>query len=113
MNRKRKVRFFYIMINFIIILNIFPSKNQNERNEEELEQKLATLNALKDQQKSLFFTIISRFIETLNAYLNKLEDERKELSPHWFKWMSERFEDVLLIVQKKFLFHFYFSATLS
>lgn len=83
--------------------NLDADMNQNERNEEELEQKLATLNALKDQQKSLFFTIISRFIETLNAYLNKLEDERKELSPHWFKWMSERFEDVLLIHNEEIL----------
>ncbi|CAF0760628.1 unnamed protein product, partial [Brachionus calyciflorus] len=80
-----------------------PESVQNEITEEELEQKLSTLNSLREQQKNLFFIIIERFFAILSDYLTKLElkiedTEQGETfkSPNWFKWVSERFEDFLL-----------------
>ena len=71
--------------------------------EEELEQKLDTLNSLKEQQKQLFLIVIKRFITIITEYLNKpkLEPDEKPaegLSEHWLKWISERFEDFLITV---------------
>lgn len=77
-----------------------------EVSEEELEQKLSTLNTLKDQQKTLFFIIIRKFVEVLNENIAKSgikveEGDASETAnnPHWIKWMTERFEDVLLLVR--------------
>lgn len=87
------------------MLNKKLSKVQLETSEEEIEQKLSTLNTLKGQQKVLFFTIIEKFFEVLTVYLVnsevKVEDGEKgetNKNPNWFKWASERFEDFLLIV---------------
>jgi hypothetical protein len=68
------------------------------------------LNALKDQQKNLFFLIISRFIETLSDYYSKSDEEKKKFSPNWYKWTSERLEDILLtvnILTKSKILNFY------
>ena len=105
---------------------------------EELEQKLATLNALREQQKELFSVIMRRFVDTLSAHLTKsaaaptaaaaaVDEEIKTEpdaaaatatataaatpkdttanSPHWLKWMLERFEDVLLTHNEEILPH--------
>jgi len=79
--------------------------------EEELEQKLDTLNSLKEQQKQLFLIVIKRFITIITEYLNKpkLEPDEKPaegLSEHWLKWISERFEDFLITHNEEILPYF-------
>jgi len=86
-----------------------PESVQSEISEEELEQKLASLNSLKSQQKELYFLLIERFVYKLGAHLNpiniKQEDGVKMCgeSPHFFKWASERFEDILLTHNEEIL----------
>ena len=65
---------------------------------EEIEQKLSTLNLLKEQQKKLFILIIKRFIEVLSEHLTNNEMKTEESSPHWLKWTSERLEDIFMTV---------------
>lgn len=86
---------------------IFIKYKVNEVTEDELDQKLQTLNSLKEQQKNLFLVIIKNFMETLTEHSAKpdveikLEDGAKPLSsdsPYWTKWTSERFEDIFLWV---------------
>jgi hypothetical protein len=80
-----------------------------------LEQKQATLNTLIDQQQQLFLLVVQRFIETINERLSKspvlanveikIEEGEKPdptSNPNWLKWVSERFEDVLLVVRIKY-----------
>ena len=78
-----------------------------EVSEEELDQKLQTLNLLKEQQKNLFTVIVKRFIETLSEHSAKpdveikVEAGEKTLicdSAYWMKWASDRFEDIFLAV---------------
>ncbi len=78
----------------------------NEISEEEIEQKLETLNCLKEQQKQLFLIIIKRFIQIITEHLQmpeiKLEEGQKSdvsNSSYWLKWIGERFEDFLLTVK--------------
>lgn len=86
-----------------------PDSVQSEISEEELEQKLTTLNSLKRQQKDLFFLVVDRFVERLTQHLNnssalsqvKIEEGAKVPfadGPHFYKWALERFEDVILSV---------------
>ena len=81
----------------------------SEITEEELDQKLQTLNLLKEQQKSLFIVIVKRFIETLTEHSSKPDVDIKveadqnivalaTESAYWTKWASERFEDLFLSV---------------
>ena len=75
----------------------------NEVSEDEIDQKLQTLNNLKEQQKQLFFIIIKKFIQIITEHLNapdiKTEEGEKPVTgPHWLKWIGERFEDFLLTV---------------
>jgi hypothetical protein len=64
-----------------------------------------------DQQQQLFLLVVQRFIETINERLSKppvlanvdikIEEGEKPdptANPNWLKWVSERFEDVLLVV---------------
>lgn len=76
--------------------SIVNLKNQvhGEITEEEIDQKLATLNTLRDQQKELFYLIIERFVTRLNDSLANPE----ERASHLHKWSIERFEDILLTV---------------
>ena len=77
----------------------------NEVSEDEIDQKLQTLNNLKEQQKQLFFIIIKKFIHIITEHLNtqdiKTEEGEKPvlIGPHWLKWIGERFEDFLLTVK--------------
>lgn len=80
-------------------------KVQNDITEDELEQKLETLNRLKEQQKQLFMIVIKRFIEIISDHLNKphIKIEENEIpsldsNPNWIKWIGERFEDFLITV---------------
>lgn len=81
-----------------------PDSVQSEISEEEIEQKLATLNSLKTQQKELFYLLIERFVDKLTQYLIvsdiKNEDgvKMEVTSPYFYKWAIERFEDILLTV---------------
>ena len=71
-----------------------------------MEQKLDTLNRLKEQQKQLFMIVIKRFIDIITEHLNRpnIKTEEAEVkksvenSPNWIKWIGERFEDVLITV---------------
>jgi hypothetical protein len=77
-----------------------------------LEQRQATLTTLTDQQQQLFLLVVQRFAETINEWLSKpaaaLADVEIKMeegvqadptsNPNWLKWVSERFEDVLLVV---------------
>ena len=76
-----------------------------------MDQKLQTLNLLKEQQKSLFLVIIKNFMETLTEHTSKpdveikVEEGAKPLtteSRYWEKWTSERFEDIFLWVRTFF-----------
>lgn len=75
--------------------------------EEEIDQKLDTLNMLKKQQKELFLIIIKKFfsiIETHFATVDmKTEDNKPLYGPYWLKWIGERFEDFLLIHNEEIL----------
>lgn len=83
-----------------------PDSVQSEITDKELEYKLESLNTMRTQQKELFFTLIERFVDKLTQHLTqpsvKIEEgeELKMLgdSPYFFKWASERFEDILLTV---------------
>lgn len=80
----------------------------SEITEEEIDQKLQTLNMLKKQQKELFLTIIKQFIQIINEHLLapdiKTEDGEKPLyGTHWLKWIGERFEDFLLTHNEEIL----------
>ncbi len=90
-------------------------KNQNEISEEELDYKLSTLNALKDQQHQLFLLVVQRFIEVINERLKKPDVEVKmedgtaadpTMNQFWLKWISERLEDVLLTVNNAIILNF-------
>jgi hypothetical protein len=84
-------------------------KTQSEQAEEELEQKSRTLSALKEKQKELFFTIVDEFVETLSDHFSKSENDEMitetdaTTTKHWFKWISERFEDILMTYNEELL----------
>ena len=87
-------------------------KIHNDITEEELEQKLDTLNSLKELQKQLFLIVIKRFITILTDHMNKSKSDFNESSiessEHWLKWIGERFEDFLITVNRKLLINNFF-----
>lgn len=91
-----------------------PESVQMEISEEEIELKLGSLNSLRTQQKELFFLIIDRFVDKLTRHLVapsvKVEDGEKMAGdgPYFFKWVVERFEDVILTVIILFLWRHLF-----
>jgi len=66
--------------------------------EDELKFKLERLNALKDEQKRLFLIVFTNFIELINKFIAKSGETSKEkiFAQTQFKWIYERFQDVLL-----------------
>jgi hypothetical protein len=70
--------------------------------EDELKFKLERLNALKDEQKRLFLIVFTNFIELINKFIANAGETSKEkiVAQTKFKWIYERFEDVLLTVSE-------------